>query len=569
MADYVVTDIDKWLIRNKKDVVDLLRKQGKRIPDFDMAKYHVIMDLWNSTEHTTNTADKLRKWKDLQDKLGGIFKEAEKNIKTYDEKISKFKENPAFTGLQGESKDKYDFWSKLNDIGLSRPNASDEELQNLDVADVFKYNNRQLKYLASQYGYNYDDPEERKEFITKAGEVSRERDLDKIWAEDLYTTLFTPVAKEYARKNYDKINTESMLKAAGDLAPALAADVGINTLMAATPAKFGADLAAAPVARGVANMALNGRAPVDAAKEAISEGATNLATPYFLRLPFRWGKRGYDAVLQKTAEAGIKKNSQKALNTIAKDKIDETADKVYAIEKMLKEGAPIRTEKGNALRFSKDGKTVQRISEIDLPQINEGNSISMDDFRFYLQNKNLLRNRPWGPKPTDNKSLLEKAELYDPEMAKILKKGTTQSTMKKVKENIGAGKPATDGISAQDLAMTAGRDLKETKFNWAKHKAEDAYNSQLANDARSYITNLQGRSKYGGSLITTVSQAIPGVEKGIDLSVKETPDVKNDPELQLIQRMYKLHKTFPNMVNKPKLPKKWENDYTIEEIFGE
>lgn len=568
MADYVVTDIDKWLVRNKKDVVDLLRKQGKRIPDFDLAKYHVIMDLWNATERTTNTANKLNKWKELQEKLGGIFSDAKKNVKTFDEKISKFKENPAFTGLQGESKDKYDFWSKLNDIGLSRPDAASEELQNLDVADVFKYNSRQLKHLAGEYGYNYDDPDERKEFLTKAGEISRERDLDKIWAEDLYTTLFTPVAKEYARNNYENINTESIPKAAADLAPALAADVGVNTLMAATPAKFGADLVAAPVARAGANMALNDRAPVNAGKEAVSEIATNVATPYFLRLPFRWGKRGYEAVLQKTAERGLQKNSQKALNTIAKDKIDETADKVYAIEKMLKDGAPIRTNKGNALRYSTDGKTLQRVSDMELPQINEGNSISMDDFHFYLQNKNLLRNRQWGPKPTDAKSLLEKAELYDPEMAKILKKGTTLSTMNKVKENVSAGKKATEGIPAQDLATTAGVDLKETKFNWAKHKAQDAYNSQLANDARAYITNLQGRSRYGGAAITSIAQGIPGVEGKVDLTVKETPDIKTDPELQMIGHVYDLYKKSNGLVPKPRLPKKWENDYTIEEIFG-
>lgn len=140
MADYVVTDIDKWLIRNKKDIVDLFINRGNIIPNFKMADYNVIMDRWNSTERTTNTADKLRKWKDLQEKLNDIFSVAKEKIKNYDEQISKFNGNPDFKnkGLPDESKKRYDFWSKLNDIGLSRPDASNEELENLDVADVFR-----------------------------------------------------------------------------------------------------------------------------------------------------------------------------------------------------------------------------------------------------------------------------------------------------------------------------------------------------------------------------------------------------------------------------------------------
>lgn len=566
MADYVVTDIDKWLIRNKKDVVDLLRKQGKRIPDFDMAKYHVIMDLWNDTERTTNTVDKLKNWKKLEEKLGGIFKEAEKTTKKYDAQISKFKENPAFTGLQGESKDKYDFWSKLNDIGLSRPNAGNEELQNLDVADVFKYNNRQLKYLASQYGYNYDDPEERKEFITKAGEVSRERDLDKIWADDIYASMFTPVAKEYARKNYENINTESVLKAAADMAPALAADIGVNTLMAATPAKFGADLAAAPVARGVANIALNGRSLEDAAKEAFSEAATNVATPFALKSFFRWGGRTQDALL-KNAEKSLKtgaKNANKVVGNIAKAEINKTADKVYGIEQRLKKGAGFNSLNGQVYRFAKDGKRIEKVPDLELAYTD---IVPFKDYEFYLSNKNVLRNRNWGPKAQDNMSKLEQANVLDPEMEKILKEGTKQSVLKQLKDNIKTGKPATEGIPAQDLAMTAGRDLKETKFNWAKHKAQTARNSNVGKDIASYGINLQGKTKYGGTFINSVAQGL-GLEDKVDLSVKEKPDVHTDPELQLTKRVYDLYKDSKGLVPKPRLPKKWEKDYTIEEIFG-
>lgn len=570
MADYVVTDIDKWLIRNKKDIVDLFINRGNIIPNFKMADYHVIMDRWNSTERTTNTADKLRKWKDLQEKLNDIFSVAKEKIKDYDKQISKFNEKSDFKnkGLPNESKILYDFWSKLNDIGLSRPDASNEELENLDVADVFRYNIRQLKHLASQYGYNYDDPEERKEFITKAGEVFRERELDKIWTDDLYTSLFTPVAKEYARKHYENINSESIPKAAYDLAPALGADFGVNTLMAATPAKFGADLVAAPVVRAGANMVLNDRAPVDAAKEAASEAATNVATPFLLKNFFRWSGRAKDAIL-KTAENSSKtgaKNVNKVANNIAKAEINKTADKAYDIEQRLKHGAGFISENGRVYRFTKAGDGYYKVPESELVGTD---IVPRDEFVFYLKNKNVLRNKKWGPEADDNISRLERAELLDTDIEKAYKKGITQKVSKQLNENVNLGKPALEGIPAQDLATAVRRDVKETKFNWAKHKAQDALNSKLSENAQSYITNLQGRTQYGGTFINSVAQGIPGLEGKVDLSVKEKPNVANDPELQLIKHLYDLHKKYNGLVPKPRLPKKWEKDYTIEEIFGE
>lgn len=570
MADYVVTDIDKWLIRNKKDIVDLFINRGNIIPNFKMADYNVIMDRWNSTERTTNTADKLRKWKDLQEKLNDIFSVAKEKIKDYDKQISILNGKSGFKdkGLPNESKIHYDFWSKLNDIGLSRPDASNEELENLDVADVFRYNIRQLKHLASQYGYNYDDPEERKEFITKAGEVFRERELDKIWTDDLYTSLFTPVAKEYARKHYENINSESIPKAAYDLAPALGADFGVNTLMAATPAKFGADLVAAPVVRAGANMVLNDRAPVDAAKEAASEAATNVATPFLLKNFFRWSGRAKDAIL-KTAENSSKtgaKNVNKVANDIAKAEINKTADKAYDIQQRLKHGAGFIHENGGVYRYTKDGKTFYKVPESELVGTD---IVPRNEYEFYLKNKNVLRNKKWGPEADDNISRLERAEVLDTDIEKAYKKGITLMVSKQLNENVKLGKPALEGISAQDLATAVRHGGKETKFNWAKHKAQDALNSKLSENAQSYITNLQGRTQYGGTFINSVAQGIPGLEGKVDLSVKEKPNVANDPELQLIKHLYDLHKKYNGLVPKPRLPKKWEKDYTIEEIFGE
>ena len=569
---YTVTDIDKYLLGKKYGFYQMITKEwGAKDPDVIEIK-----KLWQAAQDANGTNTKIAKFAELQKKLQPMFDGWTKRINNMEAHLGKYNATQ-FSDLGDQHN--YDFGKKFLEYS-DMPSA--DKMSNLTIGEAFKehYDFEQMKKLAADYGYDYRNKEERNEFLKNVGKIIRQQDLDKIWngsdGWSIYTSLVTPVAKEYARKNFDKIDSDDYvgigpfgIPTDPKMAAAVGADVVVNTLMAAAPAKAGANVWSAPVARAGANWKFNDRELSDAGKEAVSEAATNIATPFALRLPFRWTKRGADAVMQKVNKIGIEKNSQKVLNNIAKDKINETADKVYAIEKMLKNGAPVRTSKGNAVRYSADGKSVQRVSDLELHQINEANSISMEDFRFYLQNKNLLRNRQWGPKPTDNKSLLEKAELYDPEMAKILKKGTTLSTMKKVKENVGAGKNATDNIPAQDLATTAGVKLKETKFNWAKHKAQDAANSRLAEAGANYYINQLGRTKYGGTMITGISQTIPGVEKGIDLSVKEKPNVENDPELQMVQRMYELHKKYPNMVAKPKLPKKWENEYTIEEVFGQ
>lgn len=123
-------------------------------------------------------------------------------------------------------------------------------------------------------------------------------------------------------------------------------------------------------------------------------------------------------------------------------------------------------------------------------------------------------------------------------------------------------------ISAADLALITGKEAKESKFNWALAKVKEFGESDLGKMAADYATNLQGQTKYGGTMVNAVAQGLPFVKDKVNLEVEKKPDVKNDPELQLLERIYSLHKKYPNMVGKPKLPKQWEKDYTIEEIFG-
>lgn len=601
MAEYVVTDIDKWLARNKRDVFELIQKQGRRIEGMDKARFAQIKNCWNDAENAVKTNDKLDKWNKLQEELSPIFKTAADNVEKFDAKISKWNEDPNFQGLTGESKAKYDFWAKLNDVGLNRPDSDKEKLSNLEPANAFedKYDYDQMKYLAGQYGYNYDVKEERAEFVDKVAKLAQNKELEKIWNEDVYAGLVTPVTKEYARKNYQNIDGIE------DLAAPLAADVGINTLMAGTPGGVATNLGAgstlaraidntvAPLARGAANLGLNTDEInkdnlVDAGKTVTSEIATNYATPWMLRGIGRRADKYATRELQKAEQQLTSNNPKarvKATQKVVQDNLNKTADRVRDIEDKLKSGYVVRGKDGSYFRFDKNGN---KSAVTDNNDLITGAVVNADDFDYYLNNKFVLRDKNWGPEgkmPTGDylkslkkafesleKKLPEKQAATVNESKNIIVKGTKRNAAAdmsmKMNDNIKNGKPVLDGISAEDMALVTDRKPKESFWNWADSKKEKLKDSVISRDMGAYLTNLQGRSKWGSTAVNSLLQAIPAISDKVDLTVKERPDVKNDPELQMLKRLYDLHKKNSKLVAKPKVPKKWEQDYTIEEIFG-
>jgi hypothetical protein len=563
-----IDQIDSYLKKHKSSLFANLNKwYGKNDTDAKMLK-----NIWNNAMDAKGINNKISAFNTLQEELSH-WTDLEELERQEAELAERGEDN--WTDPQARIEmDKMRFFGQLSDI------PEIDKLSDLSIDDAFSqgYDFEQMRELAKDYGYDYNDKNERKEFLDKLAKYEQNKAIDKIWSDDLYTTFITPVAKEYARNNYENI------EGVGDLAPALAADVGVNTLMAASPTKFGAQLYTAPVARAGANMVLNDRPLKDAAKEATAETLTNVATPYALKGFYRWGtrtKQGFEESAKQAVKEGAK-DIQKAQRRVAQTTINESADKARDIQNKLKNGAAFN-EGDKFYKFSKDGKKLEITDEAEL---SFRPVISQEDYSFYLKNKDLIRGKQWGPEAESTNANMERLPDILDDISKLnpdfkrmnenlkkyleseVPKERKAKVIQKLRENIKTGKPATEGISAEDLALITGKEAKESKFNWAAAKVKEFGESDLGKMAADYATNLQGQTKYGGTMVNAVAQGIPFVKDKVNLEVEKKPDVKNDPELQLLERIYSLHKKYPNMVGKPKLPKQWEKDYTIEEIFG-
>ena len=570
MAEYVVTDIDKWLVRNKRDVFELLQKQGKRIPDFDRAKFEQIKTRWNDVENATKTNEKLERWTALQKDLGPIFKSASDNVGEFDAKISKWKEDPNFPGLTGESKDKYDFWSKLNDVGNNRPDNDKEMLSNLSPENAIsdKYNYKQMKHLAGQYGYNYDDPTERAEFVKKVGEVAHQNDLENIWNDGTVAgatvDFMLPVSKEYARKNYENID------GIGDLAVPLAADLGTNALMGGAGGKLAGGLgskflnnkvgqiltkqgtknfinnASAPVFKAGANVMLNDESFADAGRDVLGETTTNIATPFLLKGGFRWANR--------------LKSSEEAM--AAKDYINAKATAARNTQKRLLNGGvfedyamgPDGIEKASYKAIRKEnGKYVVKDISYDEWARNK-NKISQKDLRQYGEDAKLLR----GKRP-------EAVQVVEGQYTPSVEPAGEYVTENKMYNASVQGQDPMSVLDANELEAF-GVTPKESWWNWATNNVGDAPGV--------YLTNAQGRSQYGPQMLAGLSTLDPThkvSELAENLKKQKKLTDADKAELELLRRMYLLSQNpaYSNLISEPALPEKYK-DYgiTLKDVFG-
>ena len=131
---------------------------------------------------------------------------------------------------------------------------------------------------------------------------------------------------------------------------------------------------------------------------------------------------------------------------------------------------------------------------------------------------------------------------------------------KKMHQSSLQGKDPISDLNLAELSTLQKEPPKETIWNWAK-------SSPITTDAMSYVTNLQGRSKYGGQMINALSRFDPTDNFSNILEHKQSVD-QNDPEVKMYKRNYILHQANPDLVDMPKKPEKYK-DFSIEEIFGE
>lgn len=569
---YIVTDIDKYLKGKKYGFYQLITDPDKGGVGAKDERVIRTKKLWQAAEDAKGTNAKIEAFKALQKDLNeNWFTDKRKErLELINKKLADNNATPE--QLHPDNREEYDVLNKLFEYA-DFPSINENE--NLDIKQIIsdKYKPSQMKALAAQYGYDYDNKAERAEFLNKAEELIKNEDVKKIWDDDIYTSLVTPVAKEYTQKNW-KTMDES------DLIGPLLADVGNTLLMGGAAGKFIknpvvgmlADNMLAPAAKAVERYTINDVYGEDAAKDAVSEIATNFAAPWRLRAIKNRNTRmlkndalDQNLVKQPTSIGEAKKQAQKLVNEAANDAAD--------IQSRLKAGAVVWDGDKPLFKFSKDGRKLSELTDGDLKFADK---IPVDDYYKYVDNKKLMRGKQWGPESKTYAQ--EKAEIKNELTSDELKElgvdadyimKELDAGKKRAVDNIsianslpGQNKKFFEGVRPTDAAVAYNINPKETKWNWAKRNT-----SEVQGNVESYLANLQGRTKWGGNAINSLATFIPGASEKIDLSVKERPDVKNDPELQLLKRLYELNKKNPNLFEKPKLPEKWK-DYGLEEIFG-
>ena len=540
---YTVTEIDKYLKGNKYDFYQLITK-GWGAKDKDVVE---IKNLWQDAEDAVGTNSKLDRFKQLQEKLNPFVERAKGRLQKDEETL---KENDALSFPDPTDQADHDFDKSLVKFA-DWPKA--DKFDNLTLEDAYgdedggkPYDNEQMAKLAEQYGYDYRDKDERKEFLSYVSKAHQNRELEKIWADDIYAGLFTPIAKEYAQKNYEKINGFK------DIWPAVAADVGVGTLMAGIPGStvtnksigVALDNTIAPLARQAARVGLNGVPIEDAAKDLVAEVSTNIATPVALNQGYRW--------LNRAAGKDMAMNVQTRVN--------EMANSARSVSKKIKEGQPwmeaqygdIGNGKNGVIgytfkRLNKKGK-VEEISAEQFGKfkhrISEKEMSEFGDFMQTMRGKRTPQEQILAAEWTTNPEV-----NFDPE----------HGIEKKMRQASLQGKDPIADLNIAELSTLQKEPPKETKWNWAK-------SSPVINDALSYMTNLQGRSKYGGQMINALSRFDPTNSFSNILEHKKTVN-QEDPEVKIYKRNYILHQANPELIAEPKKPEKYK-DFSIEEIFG-
>ena len=543
-----VTEIDKYLSGNKDNFYKLITDGwGKK--DKDVIE---IKKLWQEAEDAVGTNSKIDKFKKLQDKLNPLFDRAKERLKKDEETL---KENDAMAFPDPTDQADHDFDKSLVKFA-EWPQAN--KFDNLTLEDAYgdedggrPYDIEQMAELAEKYGYDYRNKDERAEFLSYVSKAHRNRELDKIWDDgslySMYAGLAAPIAKEYARKNYDKINGVK------DILPAVAADVGVGTLMAGIPGSTVANKAlgaaldntVAPLARQAARIGLNEVPVEDAAKDFVSEVSTNIATPFALHGGYEW--------LGRAMGKGNAMNVQSRVN--------EMANSARSVSKKIKEGQPwMEAQYGDFgdgtpgvigytyKRLNKNGQ-VEEISAEQFGKskhrISEKEMGEFGDYMKAMQGKRTPQEKALAAEWTTNPDV-----KFDPEYG--IEKKMRQSSL--------AGKDPISDLNLAELSTLQNKEPKETIWNWAK-------SSPFTNDALAYLTNLQGRSKYGGEMINGLSLLDPTNTVTNIMEHKKVVD-QDDPEVKMYKRNYKLHEEYPYLVDMPKKPDKYK-DFTVEEIFGE
>lgn len=547
-----IEQIDSYLRKNKKPLYANLNKwfgekkaNGAFLLSDDAKK---LKYLWEDAQKAKGINNKLASFDKLKEELSHW---------TDDERLAQLEEHLDSLNMDDyedpESKlelEQYRFFNQLSNY----PETS--KLDDLTIDDVYSggYDYEQMKALADQYGYDYTDKSDRKEFLDKLSKYHQEKAINDIWNDDLYTGIVTPLAKEYAKNNWQNIDSDDYIGTQGPKLPlvgnvgfgiptnaklfgTVAADAGVNTLMAGIPGgaagkylKFApkgqmiVNNTVAPAARAGLNYFINDKSGEDVAKDALNEMATNFA--------FRFGIRGAQKYGKELIPTGGKQTVQGKANEMAN--VARNRTNIH-----FRKPKPKLDENGSAIAGEYDG------------------------FEYFVYDKNGV------PKPSSYKEWVndpnrianEAGSTIEKELEKQALIGNKRANLSdKTKQGITTyleqtGKEPEQMLYDEVAAMGAPR---ESIWNFAK-------NNPVTQDIGSYINNLQGRSKWGGAALGQITNLDP-TQTISQKTFQKTPKLSKQDmqELELLQRLRDLHAKNPKFFKAPKIPDKFK-DYFNED----
>jgi hypothetical protein len=196
-----------------------------------------------------------------------------------------------------------------------------------DVAVDMRFKNKNEKW---EDFIKSDRFPEFRNFLKDVAKYQQNKALDKIWNDDsaFIVDFGLPIAKEYARKNYETIPTEEGLNLAGldKMKAPLIADFATNAAMAGAGkvaskvgnaiAKDAIEYAAAPAIGAVSDAIINDKGMKDAIANTFLGYGANKVTPNILGTGFRWFNYGAG----KTMKGSAKRAVDEAVNAYEKNK---------------------------------------------------------------------------------------------------------------------------------------------------------------------------------------------------------------------------------------------------------
>lgn len=576
---YVSTPQDEWVIGNMKTILDWAKK-------YNTAQYNNIKTAFSNYRNASGLNSKVKAFQEIQNSL--VNKDGvpltEKMNSWYDEFEPKIRENADLyhngdvdkVSLKPETKQMKDIWDAIRPSLTSIP-KNEENDTDLDVGDIYKenYNPNQMAKLAAQYGYDYNDKNDRSEFLSLAGKYNQEKDLEKIWNEpsvgNIVTKIAYPVSTEYAKQNYNEIPSDSFwhFVTGGENGKGMAKPLLVDAVDQGAMAYGGslANLAEKPLAKtalGFTGQTLLTPAITEAGQVALNDKPVSDASQDYL-VGALTNYAGPGAVFG-TAERLA--NKAKYLNLeqpqrVLQDQIDEAVNKAAKTWRDIKNGKQIKMNDGSYKKMTKTGNMVETkfdpnktfITEEELKNAYGVSALGRDD---------VANPGKWVGTVGSNKTRKEILGKQQPNWDSKIEE--------KINEKLGKREP----LSEEDVSyMVFNPNYRESKTNYIKRLY-----GQNAEAPVSLWTNLASSNRSVDQLSRNV-QRLNGLyeygqaqKKADELTMD---DIDKNPEMGLYAKAYKNYldlrkQNFP--IKEPKKPKDLSEEkakkirISIKSVYG-